>query len=70
MDKLGFTIAEALARVPFGRSKLYELIASGALRARHCGRRVVILHDDLVACLDALPGVDADRKRQRRGSVS
>jgi len=57
-EKLGHTIDEAVAASGVGRTKIYEAIKTGALRARKFGRRTVILHDDLRAFLHNLPIVD------------
>src|SRR5579859_2497829 len=57
MDQLAYRIGELVRRGPIGRTKLYELINSGALRARKCGKVTIITHDDFVRCLDALPRV-------------
>jgi excisionase family DNA binding protein len=53
----GLSIAEACAMAGIGRTKIYQAIADGRLRARKCGKRTLILRDDLHAFLTALPVV-------------
>jgi len=38
-----------------GRTKVYEAIATGSLKARKCGKRTLILRDDLRRFLASLP---------------
>ena len=52
----GLSIAEACAVAGIGRTKIYEAIAAGSLRARKCGSRTLILRDELRAFLASLPG--------------
>ena len=53
----GLSIIEAGERIGCGRSKIYDLLRTGALRARKVGTRTVILAEDCDAFLDALPTV-------------
>ena len=76
-DVLAFGIPGAAASANLGRSKVYELIRSGQLRARKAGRRTVILADDLRSCLESLPAFQDEKvelaaniKRSRRPSSS
>jgi excisionase family DNA binding protein len=57
-NPLAHSIAEAAARSGIGRTVIYELINAGQLPARKCGRRTLILHDDLQRCLESLPSVE------------
>jgi excisionase family DNA binding protein len=52
---MAFTIPEACKVSGVGRSKLYEAIASGALRARKNGAKNLILREDLQRWLESLP---------------
>lgn len=61
MDPLSYTIAEAHERARLGRTKIYEAINTGDLRAVKCGRRTLILHDDLVRYLQSLPTIKAEQ---------
>ena len=51
----GLSIAEACTIAGIGRTKLYEAIADGSLKARKLGKRTLILRDDLRQFLAALP---------------
>jgi excisionase family DNA binding protein len=51
----GLSVAEACAIAGIGRTKLYEAIAEGSLRARKYGKRCIILRDDLRTFLTGLP---------------
>ena len=53
--RLAYSVAEACEASGIGRTTLYDLIKSGKLVARKCGRRTVILVDDLAAALKNLP---------------
>jgi excisionase family DNA binding protein len=54
---LAHTIKEASRISGLGRTTLYAALKSGALAARKCGRRTVILAADLQAFLQKLPSV-------------
>lgn len=51
-DPLSYTIAGAMAATGLGRSKLYELMASGALAKLKVGKRTLIRADSLRALID------------------
>ena len=55
MAKLAYTIPEAVEAGAGGRTKIYEAIKAGELKARKRGKRTIILADDLIAYLEALP---------------
>src|SRR5262249_59850468 len=57
--KLAFTIKEAARATGLSRSLLYVAIGRGALRARKCGARTLILDTDLRRFLRNLPRVAA-----------
>ncbi len=46
-DRLAYSIADALALVPVGRSLLYEEIRAGRLQTFKIGSRTLIAHEDL-----------------------
>jgi hypothetical protein len=54
-DKIAFTIKEAVRASGLSRSMLYVAIGEGALRARKCGARTLILDTDLRRFLRSLP---------------
>lgn len=54
---IALSIEEATKQSKLGRTKIYELIRSGALPARKCGRRTIILAVELEAALKALPRI-------------
>ncbi len=55
MEKLAYSIREAVAAGGGSRTKLYEAIAAGTLKARKRGRSTVILAADLALYLESLP---------------
>lgn len=54
-NQLAYTINEMVEVGRTSRSKIYEDINAGKLRARKNGTRTIILHNDAVAYLEALP---------------
>jgi excisionase family DNA binding protein len=68
---LAHTIAEACVRSGIARSTIYELIKTGQLPARKCGRRTLILDRDLRRCLHSLPAIKVKPEQgSKRGAVS
>jgi hypothetical protein len=53
--KLAYTIPEAVLATGLSRSMIYLAIRSGALAARKCGARTVLLRPDLRRFLRSLP---------------
>jgi hypothetical protein len=53
--KLAYSIAELCEMAGVGRSFLYEEVKAGHLVVTKAGRRSIVLHDDAVAWLTALP---------------
>ncbi|MBN9534613.1 MAG: helix-turn-helix domain-containing protein [Alphaproteobacteria bacterium] len=64
MEKLAYRISEAAFAAGLSRSKLYQEIKSGKLRARKVGGRRLILKKDLLAYLDA-PGSAPGSQEER-----
>ncbi len=50
-----YTIKEFLADFGMGKTRFYELVNSGALKARKSGTRTVVLAADAEAYLENLP---------------
>ena len=59
MDELkpAYSLAEIKQKTGLGRTSLYKAIAEGRLVARKCGRRTLVLADDLARFLHDLPPV-------------
>ena len=49
------SIAEVSTVSGLGRTKIYEAIGAGSLRARKCGKRTLMLPEDLREFLTSLP---------------
>jgi excisionase family DNA binding protein len=58
VQREALSIAEAGVAAGIGRTKLYEAIAQGKLRARKCGKRTLVLRDDLREFLASLPATE------------
>jgi excisionase family DNA binding protein len=54
----GLSIVEACRIAGIGRTKIYEAIAAGSLKARKFGKRTLILRTDLQSFLSGLPVVE------------
>ena len=52
--KLAHSVPEAAQTTGLSRATLYALHKEGAIRFVKCGRRTLILHEDLVAFLQSL----------------
>lgn len=61
-DKLALSINDACKTLGIGRTKLYELIGSGKLKARRIDRRTLILQMDIVDLLESLPQARPEAK--------
>lgn len=57
--QLSLSIEETKKATGFGRTKLYQAINSGALKAKKYGKRTVILKEDLEEFLSNLPEYNA-----------
>ena len=55
MQKLAYTIPEAVEEGAGSRTVVYEAIAAGKLKAKKRGKRTIILAPDLVQYLQSLP---------------
>lgn len=59
--QLSLSIEETIVATGLGRTKLYQLINTGELRARKIGKRTVILREDLEIFLKGLQEYASDR---------
>ncbi|HEV7372239.1 helix-turn-helix domain-containing protein [Arenibaculum sp.] len=57
LTKPAYSTTEVLERIPIGRTKLYDLVRTGQLKATKCGRRTLFLATDISAFLSSLPQV-------------
>ena len=55
MEKLAYTIAEAVDQGAGSRTVVYEAINAGTLKAKKRGKRTIILAADLAQYLESLP---------------
>jgi excisionase family DNA binding protein len=55
LDREGYSIPEASEKSGIGRTKLYKAISEGTLKARKCGKRTLILREELREYLLSLP---------------
>lgn len=55
MNKISVTIPEAISLSGIGKTTLYKLFNAGELTPRKCGKRTLILVEDLKRFLESLP---------------
>jgi excisionase family DNA binding protein len=55
-EREALSISEACGTAGIGRTKIYEAIRDGSLKARKCGKRTLILRNELREFLAGLPG--------------
>jgi excisionase family DNA binding protein len=55
VEREALSISEACAAAGIGRTKIYQAITEGNLKARKCGKRTLILRDELRDFLASLP---------------
>ena len=58
IQREGLSVAEACVVAGIGRTKIYEAISDGSLKARKFGKRTIILRSDLQSFLSGLPVVE------------
>jgi excisionase family DNA binding protein len=66
---LAYTVAQACMVACSGRTKLYEAINNGKLRAVKRGRRTLVLAGDLREWLEQLPVIEARPARDGKAPV-
>lgn len=59
-NKLAFSVEELCSELTIGRTRLYQLVSNGQLKARKLGRRTVFLKSDVDAYLNSLPSKETD----------
>ncbi len=55
MDKLAYTLAEAIEVSGFSRSTLYNFFKSGEIKPRKSGTKILIIASELKDFLERLP---------------
>jgi excisionase family DNA binding protein len=65
MDIIALTINEACRVSGLGRTKLYDLIKDGRIKARKLDKRTLIVRSDLEAYLNGLPTIGGDTPNGR-----
>lgn len=70
MQKRAFSISEFCSRYGIGRTKAYEEIASGHLRAVKVGRRTLITESDAESWLVALAKIGTEPREELVCSAS
>lgn len=68
--QMAFSVPAACKVAGVGRTKLYEAIQSGALRARKNGAKNLILREDLQRWLESLPTETAASPSPKRHLVA
>jgi excisionase family DNA binding protein len=62
-NSIALKISEVCAASRVGRTKVYEAIKRGELRAKKHGKSTIVLHADLLDWLNSLPEASAKSKR-------
>ncbi|HLN25443.1 MAG TPA: helix-turn-helix domain-containing protein [Patescibacteria group bacterium] len=52
--KAAYSVSDAIQLLSVGRTKLYDLVRQGHLKATKCGRKTLFLAQDIAAFLDKL----------------
>ncbi len=64
---LAHSVGGAAKVLDCGRTKLYQLMAEGRIKAKKLGTKTLIPHSELVSLLDSLP--DAEFGKTPRGGA-
>lgn len=59
--QIALSIEEARSVTGLGRTKIYQLISTGQLKAKKIGKRTVVLKDDLETFLKNLPAYTSEK---------
>ena len=57
-ERYAMTLPEAVQFSGLGRTRLYSLAAEGRISFKKCGKRTLILADDLKRLIESLPAAD------------
>jgi excisionase family DNA binding protein len=69
MDQLLYTISECCRLAAVGRTKFYELVASGEIPIRKIGKKSLVAAADLKRWADRLPAIAIKQNRADRTDV-
>ena len=69
MDQLFYTIPECCRLAAIGRTKFYELVASGDIPVRKIGKKTLVAAADLKRWADRLPAIAIRPKLAGRTDV-
>jgi len=61
--KEAYSIEDVIKATGLGRTKIYQIIGSGDLKARKVGKRTIILKGDLAYFLDNLNAYPTETRR-------
>jgi excisionase family DNA binding protein len=67
MEQLLYTIPQCCRMAAVGRTKFYELVASGEIPVRKIGKKTLVAASDLRAWVEGLPA--KERKNRERSDV-
>ena len=60
MRPVAYSVSDILQMVGIGRTKYYDLVATGDIKVRKIGHRTIVLAVDLDAWLESLPSSDRE----------
>ena len=66
MDQLLYTVSQCCRLAAIGRTKFYELVASGEIPVRKIGKKTLVAAADLKQWVDQLPATAASRRTDAR----
>jgi excisionase family DNA binding protein len=64
MDQLLYTIAQCCRLAAIGRTKFYELVASGEIPVRKVGKKTLVAAADLKRWAERLPAIEVESSEQ------
>jgi excisionase family DNA binding protein len=65
MDQLLYTIAQCCRMAAIGRTKFYELVASGEIPVRKIGKKTLVAASDLRDWVERLPAIETKNHDRR-----